>query len=540
MKPPVSKLLVVAVIPNQSPPGWVGEALKQINDHPLVDINSIIVQQATAEPTQQTGAIGRLARKVLYNIVDRSQPSNDVQAPVKLPDDLRDKISTDSEADQTAKKSEHPNIDLVLHFGDYKQGANTLPPSTHGVWTLGHRSLVADIEHALLTRAPLLWVHLWQFSNEQNQSNIGERLASHALPTQSFSISAMINYTFASLPAIMLSRINWLANGHDPLSYEHQQTGAIDRYQFPDQIDSHAISGVNYLYKAIRLLTQLVWQRIDNRRYMEQWHLGFATKQTHASNLALDNYQVLKPASNNIWWADPHVLVENGETHVFFEDMDIHEKVGKISTAVLTENGFASEPVVALDESHHLSYPYVFRHQNDIYMIPETAARRTVSLYKATQFPQQWTMIKNLFNDLDAADTTLFEYEGRWWMFTNGMTHPEVDERDLLWLYHTDDVLTGQWQPHPLNPVVTGVDRARMAGKVYTHEGELFRPSQYGAVRYGYGINLSKITTLSTTDYHEELVSHLCPESDDKWLGCHTAVHADDFTVIDQLRRVRR
>ena len=537
----MSNLTVTAVITDNTPPQWIADVLNIVSAHPAITLNSIILQNIPANTPKHpvpNGLFERLAESVLYLLVDRSKPKNNVQTPTPL--------STSLNAKLVALDEHHSHItqtDVILHFGDETSDTDKLPAATHGIWTFKTHTLKPHVEHALLTRAPLLWVHLWQLpSTVKNRQSHTEarRIGSHSLPTQSFSASGMINYTFASLPEIMCSRLNWLANGHDPLHVEQQQLSTLNSaYPLPTAYSYNRVTGVLYFFKALRLFWQLIWRRFAGKKSLEQWQLGFSKRLAHASDIAVDDYQIVKPAANNIWWADPHVLVENGETHVFFEDMNLNDMVGKISTAVLSENGFTTEPVTALDEPHHLSYPFVFRHQNTIYMIPETASRRTVSLYKAVQFPHKWEWVKNLFEDLDAADTTVFEHDGRWWMFTNGMSHPEVDERDLLWLYYTDDFDSGQWHPHVLNPVVTGVDRARMAGNVYLHDGQLYRPSQYGATRYGYGVNLSKINTLTTTDYQEEVVHRLHPSASDEWLGCHTAVHSDKFTIVDLLHRTK-
>ena len=91
-----------------------------------------------------------------------------------------------------------------------------------------------------------------------------------------------------------------------------------------------------------------------------------------------------------------------------------------------------------------------------------------------------------------------------------------------------------------MNPVVSGVDRARMAGSVIRRGDCLYRPSQYGAVRYGYGINLHRIDILNTETYAEVIIGRLLPESGGTWLGCHSITHANGTTVLDRVSRHRR
>ena len=124
-------------------------------------------------------------------------------------------------------------------------------------------------------------------------------------------------------------------------------------------------------------------------------------------------------------------------------------------------------------------------------------------------------------------------------MFTSCQSHRCVDERDELHLYYADDP-SGRWQAHPLNPVLTGVDRSRMAGSIVTRRGVSYRISQYGAHRYGYGINISRIDELSRTTYRETALHRITPDPDSTWQGCHTLGFSNGFAVIDRMRYRRK
>ena len=301
--------------------------------------------------------------------------------------------------------------------------------------------------------------------------------------------------------------------------------------------------------------------RVRQRFFYEQWQLAYR-------NRALDSLPAKPPGMtsntdergdtrisllcepgladySNIdmpdrtWWADPHLFRHGDSNYVFFEEMDIDVRRCHLSVARLTYDGQAADVATILDTGTHLSYPFVFGIGDEVYLIPETASQRVVQLFRATDFPTAWTHVKDLLVGVDLADTTVHFDGRRYWLFSNSRSHGTVDERDQLNLFHADE-LTGEWQAHPLNPVVTGVDRARMAG-AFIRDGEvLYRVSQYGAKRYGYGINLYRVDRLDETGYAETIVGRIRPTAGAPWLGCHSLSHLHGVTVLDRVIFRRR
>src|SRR5262249_53688342 len=69
---------------------------------------------------------------------------------------------------------------------------------------------------------------------------------------------------------------------------------------------------------------------------------------------------------------DPFLIEHQGGHYIFFEDYDYAVERGVISYVELDENGQASAPRVVLSQDCHLSYPFVFQYEGQVYMIPET------------------------------------------------------------------------------------------------------------------------------------------------------------------------
>jgi hypothetical protein len=184
-----------------------------------------------------------------------------------------------------------------------------------------------------------------------------------------------------------------------------------------------------------------------------------------------------------------------------------------------------------LNPAYHVSFPFVFAHDDRFYMIPESADNNQVELYCATDFPYEWTLQKVLFRG-KAVDTVVLFHESTFWFFTTLLA--PAGEGICLCLFYSDR-LDGEWQPHPYNPVSMDCRHARAAGRVFRHRGKLFRLAQDGTGHYGKSFNLREIVTLTRTDYAEVLVKTVPPPQ--PYVGAHTYDFCEGLEVTDGLIR---
>jgi hypothetical protein len=167
-------------------------------------------------------------------------------------------------------------------------------------------------------------------------------------------------------------------------------------------------------------------------------------------------------------------------------------------------------------------------------MLPETLERRTVELYRAVRFPNQWRRERILLRDVRAVDPTLLEYDGRFWLFA-AVSVPGAPICDELSLFYAESLL-GDWQPHPANPIVSDVRRARPAGRIIRCQGHLIRPGQDCSERYGGAVVFNRITRLTPSEYAEVPIGRLRPRRTWRTLGAHTFNAADGYEVVDYER----
>ena len=240
-------------------------------------------------------------------------------------------------------------------------------------------------------------------------------------------------------------------------------------------------------------------------------------------------YTILRPP-DDVEWADPFLVDVDSGMLLFVEEWVRSQGRGRISVIALAGSRPAGSAIPVLELDHHLSYPFVFRWQGIWYLMPEQGAGGTLELYRATDFPTAWTWDRTALA-LPAADATLEEIDGRWWLFASlpGLPGTAPDE---LHLFHAETPL-GPWEPHQANPVVTDVRTARPAGRLFRVGGDWYRPAQNGGPTYGFSVILLRIEHLDETSYRERIVTEIGPGWAPGVSATHTLNRSGAMTAID-------
>jgi len=296
---------------------------------------------------------------------------------------------------------------------------------------------------------------------------------------------------------------------------------------------------IEWIEITLRYLIRIIYWKIRRYFYYEQYILLYSPNRGRKFSSELSSYIRMIPPKDQ-FWADPFIVYDNGLYYVFIEEVTGESNKGHISYFTIDKNGNNSVPKKIIERPYHMSYPFVFDYNDEYYMIPETGANKTIDLYKSVGFPEKWEMIITLMEDIEAYDVTLIKYIEKWWLFANVRENEEASSLDELCLFYSDDLLSGVWTPHMLNPVVCDVTSARPAGKIFIHNGNLYRPSQNSSLMYGYGVKINHIVTLTETEYKEECVNAIEPLWDKNIIAVHTWNVANDITIIDGLIRKSR
>ena len=237
------------------------------------------------------------------------------------------------------------------------------------------------------------------------------------------------------------------------------------------------------------------------------------------------------PATYRKWAADPILVDHEDKTYLFYEA--VHNEKGRIEVVSIDAECRPSEPVVILEDACHYSYPFVFKHQNEWYMIPESSASEEVRLYKATAFPYKWELSTVLLRQ-KSVDTTVFLHNGTQYLLTYLIT--AGSECVIPQAYRMD--WEGEIPTLELIPwdVYNGLT-CRGAGPVFEIDNRGIRPAQINKdQQYGNAVVFYEIN-VQNSKYQESEIVRLSPESvkaKSFYLdGLHTYTQSAKFEAID-------
>ncbi|MGY0634487.1 glucosamine inositolphosphorylceramide transferase family protein [Luteimonas sp. A478] len=335
---------------------------------------------------------------------------------------------------------------------------------------------------------------------------------------------------FAKLPQLLLRGLLRAASASGTSTSSSNMEGWPERQPATLKLSSRVATRPG---EGLRLLlsTSLAKVRSLARRFNYQgWALVVRTNQDPLDPDApvIGTHAILEASEG--WWADPCVVTDGSRTIVFVEEMDLVTNKAFIACVELVDGG-ARRLGTALREPGHLSFPQVFAWQGQWYMTVESGYARRASLYRAVEFPLQWVRIRDLVTGWSCVDPVLHHHDGHWYLFLNVAESGDGTSDDLFLFVAAS--LEGPFRPHPASPLVCDVRRARMAGRLFHHQGRLIRPSQDCGPNYGSAVVFNEVLELGPQVYRERELSRLTPDWGPALHGCHTYSAGGDCEVLD-------
>jgi hypothetical protein len=430
------------------------------------------------------------------------------------------------------------NLDVLLRFGFNILRGDVLQSARYGIWSFHHG------DNDFYRGGPALF---WELVERSQLSGVMLQVLEEALDAG----LVLCKSLFASEPGLSLVRNQWgpyIGSTHMVIRKLHElhQDGweVVRANGYP----SRPYQGKRKLYRSPTNTEMVRWlvpslavkalKRPFRRPKVYHWRIGIRRKDASVAS-ALHEAAARREFSGFRWlesprghfWADPFLLDHDQGTWLFFEDYSYRVDRGVIGVGRLDDRGI-SEVRTCLDLPFHLSYPCVFKHAGEIFMIPETSDANSVQLYRAQRFPYEWKLEKVLCH-AKAVDTTPWFDGARWWFFT---TLEEPTGHAVMSMLYSADDLTGDWTLHPSSPFCTDVRYARNAGAILTIDGRRFRPSQDCSRNYGGSLTLNEIVELNPERYREQAVVDIFPDSTLRFVGGHTYNTSDAFEVTDAVR----
>lgn len=442
--------------------------------------------------------------------------------------------SANTKFEETHEKILDYGIDIILNFGYPHLKYDLLKIPRSGIWSfnVGNRRATTgfpSVYWEIVKKVPEIGCSVSIIlSDSDNETTIYKT----SLSTFSNSIHINRNRIFGLATLIIprqIKKIYFLGDSH-LINLRNKFNNNVEVF---DNKIYQPPSSFKAFYNLVLILANSFRQKIIFLKN-ENWFLLYSINEAKNSfPLTLGNFNKLK-APKGKYWADPFVISEGNRYFVFIEEYINKTEKGHISRLELDNKGILRSSKIIIERPYHMSYPFIFCLNGIYYMIPETKSVKTIQLYRCQSFPDQWEFVMNIMENVAAADTTLYFNDKKWWLFTSidELNNSEINYSELF-LFYSDDLFSGLWQHHPGNPIVTEINSSRSAGKIFEHNGKIYRPSQDCTGGYGRAVNLNQITRLSVSEYEEILTTRLEPKWNQDLAGMHTFNLDKNFVVMD-------
>ncbi|MDR1581684.1 MAG: hypothetical protein LBS55_00215 [Prevotellaceae bacterium] len=220
------------------------------------------------------------------------------------------------------------------------------------------------------------------------------------------------------------------------------------------------------------------------------WNIGFIDFNNPEEILQKDelNIRWMQHKYKDRWFADPFILrISEQEIVLLVEEFYYPIKRGRIAKLTIDRKSLmlkTSDIVLELDT--HLSFPVIFRNEDDIYIYPESSVVGNLVLYKYDERENIVKQISTLNNEplTDAIITTSFDKS---YLFS---TKLPTQNKDILNIYSAKS-----WNsPYELDHTVYFNDNtARNAGELFQIDSKWIRPAQDCNTDYGKGLVFQEV-----------------------------------------------
>jgi hypothetical protein len=507
-----SSLRVLLVLSDpDSLPGWIARLIERLEESAEIEICAVAASVESRRRTKD-----RWLFRLLYRL--------ELAAGMAIPGarhGLSNHILRISLTDKDAVHALAP--DVILDLSGNQGNGISAAPAQHGVWFTDATCSVPGISglRPLLEGRPVSTITLFRRSQALAMP---DAIASAAVNIK-FIAARNENFLEEKSVTLIMRELKRLALGMPP--EKPTGTNLFVAPSAPGPFETLAYLG-GMTCEFARRAVQAGAARLGFRPGMFGLSLSAGDPLKFKPSLATS---ISPPA--HCFHADPFFWKQGEENWCFFESFDYRTGLGTICAGQLEADRLVNIRTV-LAPGYHLSFPFLFEHDGQLFMMPESCATRRIELWRCTAFPDTWELHKTVLEGTNPADSTLAEIDGQWWLFTNICDDPYGDMSSELHLYRADGPMLNNLEPHPLNPVVFDSRCARNAGRIWQRDGIFYRPAQDNSHgTYGYGLQLMRIEELSMEHYRESSVRHIIPTFKRGIIGCHHIDLLDGRIVFD-------
>ncbi|HNY02398.1 MAG TPA: hypothetical protein PKG48_07420 [Bacteroidales bacterium] len=533
---------------------WQATAIRELIAHG----HQVVVRVTDGRSERRVGRMQRLARKQFRTLLFSVLENRIFRPPAKALTDLSDGFNNLPSITCTVTKRGYSEYfdpadvatireyrpDFLLRFGFGILRGDILSAARYGVWSFHH-----DDELKYRGGPAGFWEI---FQGDPVSGAILQRLTDRLdggiilrkgyLKTVGHSWKGNLEQLLtvsAYWPAQVADEIAANPDRNDTMPGQASQTGA-PLFRVPGNLDM-----LYFLALLVRNRIRFYFRELFRA---EIWNVGIIRQpvaEVARAGRPLSALEVewLPPAGRKRYLADPFGYTDDRGLHILAEDYRYENRRAGISEILLPGHPDRvppprQGPPTPIGSPHpdrvpandvHLSYPFVFQENGEVYCLPEASESRRLTLYRLDKTSGKFVIDRVLLQEISAVDPTLVFFRDRWWLFFT--TRPCSNTH--LFVYHAPS-LDAEFRPHLLNPVKVDIRSARPAGTPFLHEGTLYRPAQDSSRTYGGRVIINRIVSLTPDDFREEVAGTLEPPAGCRFRhGLHTLSAVGTVTLID-------
>lgn len=259
----------------------------------------------------------------------------------------------------------------------------------------------------------------------------------------------------------------------------------------------------------------------------------------HKENLFLSDIERYKkiiwlksqPYERKCWFADPFIIqIKNGILSILVEEMDRETNLGRlVRLEVDSSDGTIIKRTSILELTTHLSFPFVWKENDCIYIMPENYQSNSLKIWSYDvdndQLCNPIVLLEGKF-----LDSQIIKIKDYYYIFTTKYVTGYWDDYKSLYIYRSNNLI-GEYS---FFQTITNVkNEERGAGQFFKFNDKLIRPAQ--SCEGGYGKSVIFYEILFEEDgFIEKEVYRMNPiNSMRNGLVLHTYNYLDDWSVID-------
>lgn len=261
------------------------------------------------------------------------------------------------------------------------------------------------------------------------------------------------------------------------------------------------------------------------------WNIGFVEEDIrdvlHADRLEI---HWMKHGYKDRWFADPQLLaVSDSDITVLVEEFAYSNSRGRIAKLVIDRGTYTlKEMKIILDLPTHLSFPFIYRKDGDIIIMPENCKSDSTKMYRYNITADSLTKLSDV-TSLPVTDAVIMRtFDGKEYLFSTKEPMQNMNELQV-YIFNPETLCIDD---SPIQTISFSSNIARNAGEIFEVDGVSYRPAQDCNKCYGNGVVLQRV------DYRDGLfsmtdVNSFHSDYSEMNMGFHTFNTRNGLIIVD-------